>query len=128
MKTREERRERQAKEVRFDHERLEVYQVALEYLALLHETLGGFPAGSADLKDQLGRAGSSIVLNIPEGNAKPRHSRDRRKFFRIALGSAQESAGAWDVARIRSTCAAGAAARAKGLLHRIVSMLCRMVR
>jgi len=123
----EKRKTEREQETAFDHEKLEVYQVALEYLALIHETLSTFPAGSADLKDQLGRAGSSIVLNIPEGNAKPRHSRDRRKFFRIALGSAQESAGGWDVARIRVYCSSESAARAKGLLHRIVCMLCRMV-
>ena len=113
-------------EERFDHEKLEVYRLALEYLAFLNEALKGFPAGSADLRDQLDRAGTSIVLNIPEGNAKPRHSKDRRKFIRIARGSAQESAGGWDAARIKKYASAETAAHAKGMLRRIVAMLSRL--
>ena len=113
-------------ELRFDHEKLEVYRVALEYLAFLHDALKSFPPGSADLRDHLGRAGNSIVLNIPEGNAKPRRSRDRRKFFRTARGSAQESAGGWDAARIREYAPPETAARAKDMLRRIVSMLFKL--
>ena len=41
------------------------------------------------LKDQYDRALLSIVLNLSEGNAKPT-SKDRRKFFYIALGSLRE--------------------------------------
>ena len=107
----------------FDHEKMEVYRVALEYLAFLHGALKNFPSGSADLRDHLDRAGTSITLNIPEGNAKPRHSRDRRKFFRTARGSAQESAGGWDAARIKEYASPETAARAKEMLRRIVSML-----
>jgi four helix bundle protein len=41
------------------------------------------------LKDQLIRASSSIALNLAEGSAKPT-SRDRKKFYHIALGSLRE--------------------------------------
>ena len=41
------------------------------------------------LKDQLLRAASSICLNLAEGSAKPTE-KDRKKFYRIALGSCRE--------------------------------------
>ena len=44
---------------------------------------------SAELKDQLKRAASSIALNLAEGRAKSTYS-DRLKYFHIAMGSARE--------------------------------------
>jgi len=42
------------------------------------------------IKNQFERATLSIVLNLAEGSAKPTR-KDRRKFYRIALGSLRES-------------------------------------
>jgi hypothetical protein len=61
----------------FDHERLEVYQLDLKYLSCAHRLCKSMPTGSGSLLDEIGRAAESIVLNIPEGNAKPRGSKDR---------------------------------------------------
>jgi hypothetical protein len=53
-----------------DAERLVVYRVALEFLAMVPRLV---PArGAADLRDQVDRASSSIVLNIGEGPAGSR--------------------------------------------------------
>ncbi len=41
------------------------------------------------LKNQFDRASLSIVLNLAEGSAKPT-AKDRRKFYRISLGSLRE--------------------------------------
>ena len=41
------------------------------------------------LRNQLQRASLSIVLNLSEGSAKPT-AKDRRKFYRISLGSLRE--------------------------------------
>jgi four helix bundle protein len=69
-------------------ERLDVYQVAIEFRrALKNEVL---PHCSADLRDQLERASSSIVLNIAEGAGR---WQAKKRFFEIARGSACESSG-----------------------------------
>ena len=41
------------------------------------------------LKNQFHRASLSIVLNLAEGSAKPT-AKERRKFYRISLGSLRE--------------------------------------
>ncbi len=43
----------------------------------------------AHLKDQLLRAGSSIILNLAEGSAKPT-TKDQRRFYAMAFGSTRE--------------------------------------
>jgi four helix bundle protein len=54
----------------FDHERLDVYQVALDFLTLADEVSEHLPRGRSHLADQLTRASTSIVLNIAEGSGK----------------------------------------------------------
>ena len=52
-----------------DHERLDVYRLALDFLVFAHQVLETLPRGRAHLSDQLTRASTSIVLNIAEGAA-----------------------------------------------------------
>jgi len=40
----------------------------------------------------------SAVLNLSEGNGKQRHGIERRRFFRISLGSITEATAALDLA------------------------------
>ena len=61
------------------------YELAIEfYHSCSHLKL------KAPLKDQFERATLSIPLNLAEGSAKPT-AKDRRKFYRIALGSLRET-------------------------------------
>ena len=48
------------------------------------------------LKNQFQRASLSIVLNLAEGTAKPT-AKDRRKFYRISLGSLREVQAILDI-------------------------------
>ena len=48
------------------------------------------------LKNQFQRAVLSIVLNLAEGTAKPT-AKDRRKFYRISLGSLREAQAILDI-------------------------------
>jgi four helix bundle protein len=102
-----------------DHERLDVFQVALELAAMIPAlTKAARPA----LRDQLERASSSIALTLAEGNAR-RTRRDRHHFFSMAQGSAMECAAAIDVLRVTGHLAPADATRAKHKLTRIVQML-----
>ena len=48
-----------------------------------------------EIRDQFERASLSVVLNLAEGSAKV--GRDRKKFFRIAMGSLRETQACLDV-------------------------------
>lgn len=105
----------------FDHEKLNVYRVALEFNEWVGTFLGGVQAKAA-AKDQLDRAATSIPLNIAEGNGKF-SKRDRARFFDIARGSALESAAALDVLVSRRLANQAGIETAKRQLVEIVNML-----
>ena len=52
----------------FDHEKLQVYQEALRFYEWCEPILERVPK-SATVRDQLDRARTSVVLNIPEGKS-----------------------------------------------------------
>jgi four helix bundle protein len=105
----------------FDHEKLNGYQVALEFNGWLGELLATAEAKAA-AKDQLDRAATSIPLNIAEGNGKFSR-RDRARFFDIARGSALEAAASLDVLVSRKVITQVQIVPAKEQLVRIVNML-----
>ena len=51
----------------FDHEKLDVYQAAIELIVLIDAIVEHLPRARAYLADQLQRAGISVPLNIAEG-------------------------------------------------------------
>ena len=53
-----------------DHEKLDVYQCSIEFLALSVQVIETLPKGYSALVDQLKRASWSIPLNIAEGCGK----------------------------------------------------------
>jgi four helix bundle protein len=75
----------------FPYEQLKVYQKAYEINQKLYRLLKENRSIAPYIKNQLGRAGLSTMLNIAEGNAKY-SLKDRRNFFIIARGSAFETA------------------------------------
>jgi four helix bundle protein len=79
-----------ATEYWFDHEKLDVYQETISFIAWLAELLETTPR-TGDVKDQLDRASSSVAFNTAEGNGKYT-LKDRCRFFDIAHGSALECA------------------------------------
>jgi four helix bundle protein len=114
----------------FDHERLDVYQLELLFIAwvadLLDEVSKQAKGKTAEVCDQLDRASLSALLNTAEGNGK-RQRQVRAKFFDDARGSATECAACLD-AIVAKRCATEARVReGKALLVRIVSILCKLV-
>ena len=105
----------------FDHEKLNVYQVALEFNYWAGGLLASVEAKAA-AKDQLDRAATSIPLNLAEGNGKFSR-RDRARFFDIARGSALEAAASLDVLVSRKVITQAQVVPAKEQLVQIVNML-----
>lgn len=110
-----------------DHERLEVYQVAIEFLALAAQIIDEMSRGRSSLKKQFEEASLSIPQNIAEGVGKPTDA-DRRRFYGIARGSAMECGAILDASRVLKILQPGRWERGQGLLVRIVSMLTKMCR
>jgi four helix bundle protein len=111
--------------MQLDHERLDVYDLALEFLVLANGIIEGLPRGRSHLADQFTRASLSIVLNLAEGAGK--HSKlDKRRYYVTARGSATESAALVDVCfRLKLLDDIGHKTT-KGMLVRIVSMLIKL--
>jgi four helix bundle protein len=108
-----------------DHERLDAYRVALDFLAFAHKLIEGLPKGHSDLNDQLGRAASSVVLNIAEGTAKLSRA-DKRRYYLTARGSATESGAVLDVLAKLELIDEAKHRHGRDMLVRIVSMLVKL--
>jgi four helix bundle protein len=79
----------------FAHERLEVYQVGLQFIGWFQAQPAG-AALSSRLFRQLDKLATSVVLNIAEGNGRYWQA-DRRKFLDTAEASAGKSAAYLDL-------------------------------
>ena len=80
----------------FDHEKLDVHRLSIDYVAFSYTIASALTGSNRHARDQWLRAAQSIPLNIAEGNGK--HSlKDRSRFFDIARGSAMECAAIHDV-------------------------------
>jgi four helix bundle protein len=111
----------------FDHERLDVYQLALDFLVLADDTIENLPRGRSHLADQLGRAATSIVLNSAEGAGKFSKP-DKRRYYLTAVGSATECAAVYDVLLRPKLTTRERHAECKTVLERIASMLIKMAK
>ena len=110
----------------FAHEKLEVYQEAIAFIAWLSTLLEESVRIGED-KDQLDRASTSIPLNIAEGNGKYT-SKDRCRFFDIAHGSALECAAGLDVLVTKRKCVPEEIRPGKERLQGIVRMLMGLIK
>jgi four helix bundle protein len=110
----------------FDHERLDVYRVAIDFVAWTGSLIDGpLAACRISAVSQLDRASTSVPLNIAEGNGK-RSAKDRCRYLDIARGSALESASCLDVLVARKVLAVEDAAAGMALLKRVVEMLSKL--
>jgi len=116
--------------LQFDHEKLDVYQRSLEFVAwateLISEVKHNSEGSLREPCDHLDRASLSILFNTAEGNGK-RQMRTRAKFFDIARGSATECAACLDALVAKKACSDDRVADGKEVLVRIVSMLTKLV-
>jgi four helix bundle protein len=110
----------------FSHEKLEVYQQALQFVAWLSPILEG-STRFGDVKDQLDRASTSIPLNIAEGNGKF-SAKDRLRFFDHAHGSALECAAGLDTLVAKSKLTREQVHEGKVILQNVVRMLIGLIK
>lgn len=111
----------------FDHDKLDVYQASIEFIAVVDEIVKNFPRGRGYLADQLQRAGTSVPLNISEG-AGEFSGREKARFYRMAKRSATECAAILDVCLKVRIINKELFEKGRVLLLRIVSMLTKMAR
>jgi four helix bundle protein len=111
----------------FDHEKLDVYQVAIVLIVLLDEIVENLPRGRAYLADQLLRAGTSVPLNIAEG-AGEYSANEKIRFYRMARRSGTECASILDVCLHLKLIDEAHYSKGRELLLRIVAMLTKMAR
>jgi four helix bundle protein len=107
----------------FDHDRLGVYRLALEFDALVASLVPR--RGCHIIRDQIDRSSLGVVLCIAEGSGR-RSPKDKRRFYAMARGSATESAAVLDVLYARKFIRAEGYARGRTLLLSIVRMLTRL--
>lgn len=111
----------------FDHEKLDVYHLAIEFARWVGEMLdGALQMCGAKSLEHLDESSRSVARNIAEGNGK-RSSKDRCKYLDIARGSALECSACLDILVARKRLGEGLARDGKAMLVRIVSMLVKLV-
>ncbi|MCX8106889.1 MAG: four helix bundle protein [Ignavibacterium album] len=114
------------KEYFFDHERLNVYKKALDFIQFTNSILSRIQYKS-EIKEQLDRSSISILLNIAEGNGKF-SGKDRCRYFDISMGSTLESAAALDILFVKKIINEEERYRGKEILNEIVAMLIGLIK
>lgn len=109
----------------FDHEKLRVYQEAVQFVSWADNFMQSVPRNAA-AKDQLDRASTSVPLNIAEGNGKF-SIKDRRRFLGNAYGSAVECAACLDVFAAKKLVQPADVEPGKEKLKGIVDMLVGLI-
>jgi four helix bundle protein len=113
---------------KFDFERLIVFQRTLELIEVLKPLLDAPPRRAGKICEDLDRSSQSITFNIAEGAGRQRGTKDRTRFYNIALGSAKEAAAQIIVLDIRGFISRKMYTTARALLIEIVSMLTAMTK
>ncbi len=111
----------------FHHEKLEVHQIAIEFVAWTECLFESCRGKASSAKRHLEEASASIPNNIAEGNGKW-SKRDRERFVEIARGSALECASCLDVLVARRRVDQPQIAPGKEKLHSVVNMLTKMIK
>ena len=111
----------------FDHEKLDVYQAAIDLVIVINSVVEDLPRGRAYLADQLQRAGTSVPLNIAEGSGEF-SANEKIRFYRMAKRSATECASIFDICRRLEIIDEKNYSKSRELLIRIVSMLIKMAK
>jgi four helix bundle protein len=110
---------------KLSHEKLDVYQKAIQFLALSARLSSALPRGNAEIVDQLKRGALSVPLNIAEARGRT-GSLENARHFAIARGSALECGAILDACDALGLIDAKSYVDGKRLIVAVVSMLSRL--
>jgi four helix bundle protein len=108
-------------------ERLDVYQVSLEFAAACHALCDGLPRGLGHVANQLRRSSCSVLTNTAEA-ATEFAPDEKARIFRIALRSAGESLALIAFLERLSAVSAEQTAATRQLGVRVAAMLTSLVK
>jgi four helix bundle protein len=111
----------------FHHSRLIVYRRSIDFVALAAEINSDIQPSCAFLRDQLGRAATSIALNVAEGSGEFSRG-EKARFYRIARRSATECAAILEALEAFGFNRPEMLATGRELLHEIIAMLTVMAK
>lgn len=111
----------------FSHEKLVVYQKSLVFFEQVYQIIKVIPPGYGDMINQFRRAGTSITLNIAEGAGRT-GSREKKRFYSFARGSALECAALLDLLLRLKVLPEKSFQDAHRMLHEIASLLSVLAR
>ena len=85
----------------YKFQKLEIYQLALEYVSLIYDLSDRLPQSeNFNLKSQITRAATSIALNIAEGSTS-QSDPEQSRFLGIALRSLVETVACQDIIELK---------------------------
>lgn len=108
-----------------DHERLDVYQLALAFVRHVAPILERLPPRCSEDISQLRRSAGSVPRNIAEGCGRV-SAADKSRYYAFAKGSATESGATLDVLRDFNEITMSEHMEGKTLIKRIVAMLVKL--
>jgi four helix bundle protein len=86
----------------YKFQRLEVYQLALEYVDAVYNLSRQLPESERfNLRSQVERAATSVVLNIAEGSTSQSDA-EQARFLGLAVRSLLETVACWDLVARRT--------------------------
>ena len=111
----------------FEFEKLDVYNVTLDFVAAADDVAESLPKGRRYLKDQLRRGANSIAANLAEGVGEYAPA-EKVRFYRISRRSAVECASHLLACRRLALVEDALIATGLDQLLRIVAMQTSMIR
>lgn len=102
----------------------DAFEVSLDLIRSLEETLATLDSRDPDLARQVRRAAASVSLNLSEGNR--RIGKDRIHLWRVAAGSADEVSASLRVAEAFGYLRATSTEHSLSLCDRILAMTYRL--
>lgn len=111
----------------FPHERLKAYAAAREFHLFVIEIKDQLPEGTANLRDQLHRASTSMCLNLAEG-ASAFNKGIKKRSYRIALASAGECAAVLDLLKMEAHLDERSLAQARRTLEAMARLTVGLIR